>query len=458
MDKILIIDDEAAICSSLRFALQDDYQVKTTTDPREGLTILKTESYQLVLLDLKLGEYDGLSILEKIKEMDKDIMVIIMTAYGTITTAVKAIKNGAFTYMTKPLNTENLLYHIKQALDYQHLNAEVAYLRQELETKYHYKGMLGKSTEMEKVFRLIDKVKDINTNVLLSGESGTGKELVARAIHYSGKWCKGRFEVVNCAAIPENLLESELFGHKKGAFTGAISDRVGKFELAENGTIFLDEVGEMPLPLQAKLLRVLQQKEITPLGASDSQKLNVRVISATNKDLNHELIEGGFRKDLFYRLNVVQITLPPLRERQQDIPLLVKHFIDKYNSELSAHIEGLTPKAQDFLMHYSYPGNVRELENIIESAMVVAEGNQLDWCHLPEGITNLSMLPGNAYKQIENGDINSLVGMSLEELEKRFIELTLKKNQGHRKKTAQMLGLSEKGLRNKISRYQLNGN
>ncbi|UMZ73711.1 sigma-54-dependent transcriptional regulator [Natranaerofaba carboxydovora] len=452
MTKILVIDDEAAICSSLKFALEDKYAVITTTDPMEGVRLAQDNNINLVLLDLKLGDVDGIYVLEELKKIDSELVIIIMTAYGSIPSSVEAVKKGAYTYLTKPLNTNNLLEQVEQALKDQEFFCLNNNTEDDNINKHNFNGIIGQSPKMKNVFKMIEKVKDVNTNVLISGESGTGKELVARAIHYSGKRKEGPLEIVNCAAIPENLLESELFGHKKGSFTGALSDKAGKFKLADKGTIFLDEVGEMPMPLQSKLLRVLQQREITPLGETKPVKLDVRVISASNRDLKEEVKNGTFRDDLYYRLKVVEINIPPLRERRKDISFLIKYFMEKYNKEFDKNIKGITSEARKYLLGYDYQGNVRELENIIEAAMVVSEDEYIDWFHLPEGIIAGSDAASFAKKK-EN--MSELIGKNLEEVEKYFIKLTLKQNQGHRKKTAEMLGLSEKGLRNKIKRYNI---
>ena len=332
---ILIIDDEIGICTSLSYALEDKYDVKAVTSPLEGINLMRERCFNVCLLDLKIGGYNGLDVFEEIKLIDKSLIVIIMTAYGSIDSSVEAMKKGAYTYLTKPLNLEELYVVIEQALAHQQLNEKVEYLSQELENKYIYNGIVGRSPSMKTVYMLIDKLKDVDTNVVITGESGTGKELVARAIHFSGKRKKERFEEVNCAAIPETLLEEELFGHKKGSFTGATQDRQGRFEAANNGTIFLDEIGDMPISLQAKLLRVLQQKEYSPLGSNEKKKLNIRVISASNKDLKTMVESGEFRQDLYFRLKVVEINLPALREKKQDLLLLINHFIQQYNNELN---------------------------------------------------------------------------------------------------------------------------
>jgi len=454
--KVLIIDDEQAICSSLTFALEDEFEVVATTDPAEGVSLLKEEEYDLCLLDLKIRDVDGLEVLEELKSVQPSLVVIIMTAYGSISSSVQAIKKGAYSYLTKPLHMEELFSVLRQAVQFKQLNKKVEYLSQELEKKYAFEGIIGNSPTMKQVFELINKVKDIDSNVLVTGESGTGKELVVRAIHYSGKRKTEHFEVVNCSAIPENLLESELFGHEKGAFTGALYKREGKFQLAQNGTIFLDEIGEMPLALQAKLLRVLQQREVTPLGADKPVKLNVRIIAATNRDLKQAVKEGTFREDLYYRLNVLEIALPPLRERRQDLPLLINHFIHQFNKELNKKITGFSEEAFKWLLNYDYPGNIRELANIVESAMIVEKVDRNGQLFLPRRYAEQAVWQEESGDQVETA-IDRLTGLTLKEVEEKLILATLKKNDNHRKKTAEMLGISERGLREKLKNYRESG-
>lgn len=450
-ESILIIDDELGICTSLTFALEDKYNVRAVLSPFEGIELIKKECFNICLLDLKIGDYNGLDVLSEMKQIDKNLIVIIMTAYGSIKTSVEAIKKGAYTYLTKPLDIEELHIVIEQALEYQMLNKKVEYLSQELENKFVYNGIIGKSPSMKNVFKMIDKLKDVDTNVVITGESGTGKELVARAMHFSGRRKKEHFVEVNCAAIPEGLLEEELFGHKKGSFTGAIEDKKGKFEYANNGTIFLDEIGDMPYALQAKLLRVIQQKEYTPIGSNDKVKLNIRFISATNKDLKYLIEEGKFRQDLYFRLNVIEIKLPPLRDKKQDLPLLFNHFIQLYNKELKRDIKGLSKEAERKLINYNYPGNIRELSNILESAMVLSNGDTIEVNSLPKEVRCYK----ESFAEKDYIFAENLVGNTLKEIEKRVIEASLIKNGGHRKSTALMLGISEKGLRNKIKKYRI---
>ena len=454
MEKIIIIDDEISICSSLTFALEDSYDVQATTDPSLGIEIIKKENINLVLLDLKIGDVDGLEVLEEIKKINKDIVVIIMTAYGSIMSSVEAMKKGAYTYLTKPMNLEELYMIVKKALEFQKMNEKIEYLSKELQNKYQFEGIIGKTEGMKRIFSLIDKLKDVDTGVMITGESGTGKELVARAIHFSGKRKDNKFVEVNCAAIPEGLLEEEFFGHKKGTFTNAVSDKIGKFQYANKGTIFLDEIGDMSLSLQSKLLRVLQEKSFIPLGANEPIETDVRIIAATNRDLKKMVEEGTFRRDLYFRLNIVEIKIPPLRERKQDLPLLFKHFIEIYNKEMGKNIKGLDRRCEKILMNYDYPGNVRELSNIIECGVLLSQNDTIELDCLPSQLTDMGIGTINTTDKIilEGKDLRE---MTLKEAEKVLIEVCLRKNNGHKRQTAEMLGISERGLRNKINEYEL---
>lgn len=455
--KILIVDDEIDICSSLTFALEDKYDVKSTINPKEALSMLIKESYNLVILDLKIGMVDGINVLKEIKNLDNSIQVIIMTAYGSIMSSVDAIKKGAYTYLTKPLDLNILEDSITQALEYQRKNEKVRYVDKNLDNKNSFNGIIGKSPAMKNVFHMIEKLKDVDTSVVVTGESGTGKELVARAIHYSGKRKDKNFVEINCAAIPEGLLEEELFGHKKGTFTGALSDKQGKFEYANNGTIFLDEIGDMPFKLQSKLLRVLQEKRYTPLGSNIPVEFNVRVVAATNRDLRKLVEEGKFRGDLYFRLNVFEIILPPLRDRIQDLPLLYNHFIDLYNDLMNKNV-GLSKEAEDCLLSYNYPGNIRELSNIIECAVLLAKDDVIESENLPVEVQNRKININDELDLNMGTSIGteSLVGLTLQEAEKKLIRAALELNNGHKKATATMLGISERGLRYKINEYDLN--
>lgn len=448
MNKILIIDDEQAICSSLEFALEDEYEIFTETDPKKGLEQLKKSEIDICLLDLKLGSINGLDILAEIKAKHPSVIVIMMTAYSSIASSVEALEAGAYYYLTKPLRMEELRSIIKKAIHLLKLNQQVEYLSKELENNITDR-MIGKGPQMRSVFKMIDRVKQIDTNILITGESGTGKELIVQAIHYSGNRKNNRLEVLNCSAIPEHLLESELFGHEAGAFTGASKSRKGKFELAQNGTIFLDEIGDMPLDLQAKLLRVLQEKEVTPIGASDAIKLDIRVVAATNKNLEEAVKLGKFREDLYYRLNVIKITLPALRERREDIPLLIDYYLRTFNQELNRNITEISPQAMEWLLNYDYPGNIRELRNILESALVMSNGNRLELKDINHQLYQEPKQMNDKQAAIEN-----LVGLTLKEIEEKVILATLTANDNHRKNTAKMLGISERGLRGKLEKIE----
>ncbi|OZI12418.1 sigma-54-dependent Fis family transcriptional regulator [Bacillaceae bacterium SAS-127] len=344
---ILIIDDESAIGSSLCFALESEYDVTAVTHVPAGYELLGKKNMDIVLLDWRLGKYNGLEVLTEIKTIQPDIAVVMMTAYGTIESSVEAMKRGAYHYITKPLDLDELEVLLKKALEHRQLHYKIRELNDTIEKIKGYDQMIGESDVMKQVFSLIDRVKDIDSSVLIFGESGTGKELVARAIHRQGKRKNGPFISVNCAAIPEALLESELFGYEKGAFTGAVRSQEGKVAAANGGTLFLDEIGEMPATLQAKWLRVLQEKEITPLGSTETKNVDVRIISATNKHLPSMIEEGSFREDLFFRLNVIPIRLPLLRDRKEDIDLLISYFLKKYAEEMQRPLPTLSSNAHD---------------------------------------------------------------------------------------------------------------
>jgi two-component system response regulator AtoC len=447
---ILIIDDEAGICTSLNLALKNDYNVVTSKNAKQALKLIENQNFNVVLLDLKIGSENGLNVLKEIKEIDHNVVVIMMTAYGSIGTSVEAMKSGAFNYLTKPLDVDELMIHINQAFEFYKLNEQVRFLSDELQSKRYNYEIIGESKPMQHVYMLIDKLKNIDTSVLITGESGTGKELVAKAMHESGKRKNERYIVVNCAAIPENLLEVELFGCRRGSFTGAV-DSKGKFELADKGTIFLDEIGDMPLGLQSKLLRVLQNKEFTPLGSSIVYHTDVRIITATNRDLKSLIETGAFRQDLYFRINVMEIKMPPLRERRSDIPPLCKHFINILSINLNKPINGITKEALDILLNYEFPGNVRQLENILEYAAIINTSGIIDVGDFPDEISFQNINNNASEKSIDE----YLSETSLKEIEKRVIMVTLNKNNGRRDLTGKDLGISKRGLLNKIKEYGL---
>lgn len=449
MYNLLIVDDETSICTSLSFALEDNYSVFTSNDEEDAIKIISEHEIDMVLLDLKLGESDGIQVLKKIKSIKPEVVVIIMTAFGTIESSVEAMKSGSFYYITKPINIEELTLLLMKGEEYIKLNTKIKYLSNQIEEDSKY-NIIGSSKKIKQVFDLIDRVKDNDINVLITGESGTGKELVARAIHFQGKRKDKQFNVINCSAIPNNLLESELFGYKKGAFTGAMEDKKGIIELSNEGTLFLDEIGDMDINLQTKLLRVIQDKEIRPIGATNSIKVDVRFISATNKELKEEVKNNRFRQDLFYRLNVININLPALRERKEDIAKLIEYFINKYNIKLDKNIKGITSKALEALEKYNFYGNVRELQNIIERAVVLTENDYIKEEDLPEEIFNRENIIID-----ENHLIPIFVGEDIKSIEKKVIEYTLKKFDGNRKRTAEVLSIGERTLRYKIKEYEL---
>ena len=445
---VYIIDDEPSICVSLQLALKNLYRVKTFTSSLPALANMEAEGAYIVLLDLRLGEENGLEVLERIKRIDPNTEVIMMTAFGSIDTSVNAIQKGAFTYLTKPINIEELKVIMQQASNIRKLNEQIYYLSDQLESKSRFDAIIGESAPMQRVYMLIDRVKDIDTNVLITGESGTGKELVARAIHNAGKRYRERFVVVNCAAIPENLLELEFFGYKRGAFTGAMQDKKGKLEQADNGTLFLDEIGDMPLGLQSKLLRALQDKEFTPVGGSTPIKVDTRILAATNRDLPALIAEGRFREDLYYRLNVMEIKLPPLRERQGDIAILGNYLLGKFSAELNKPIRAITPEAKEMLERLPYPGNVRQLANILEYACILCQDGVISKEDFPEYVTRTDGT-GPSGDSIDD----YLSSHSLKDIEKRAIEATLQRCGGKRVATAAQLGISKRGLLNKLKEY-----
>lgn len=449
--KLLVIDDEESICSSLAFALENEYEVFTASNEKNAIDLFTTHEIDLVLLDLRLGKTDGLEVLTKIKELRPTAMVIIMTAYGSIRSSVFAMKKGAFYYITKPINIEEVKALLNNATNYSKLSSRVEHYADKFFREYEQAGIIGRSQTVRNVFSMVEKVRNTDTNVMITGESGTGKELVARAIHFTGNRKNEPFEVINCAAIPPNLLESELFGHERGAFTGALRRKQGIFELADKGTLFLDEICEMDINLQSKLLRVVQEKEITPLGSTIRKRINARILCATNRNFAVEISAGRFREDLYYRLNVINIQLPPLRERPEDVPLLVRYFISKYNRKMGRSIEGINVEALEALCRYSFKGNVRELENIIERVLVLSNGPYIGINDLPAEICmRQGMNPNNPQMLIPVH-----VGERMEDIEQRVILYTLKSLKGNRRETAKTLNISERSLRYKLKEYSL---
>lgn len=451
MNKVLIIDDEPSILTVLKFALEDEFEVDITTNVPEGLEIIKNKDIDIVLLDLYLGEYDGLEVLGIIRTSYPSVIVIAMTAYGSIESSVEAIQRGAYYYITKPIDINSLMILMKKALDYKNLSKEVEDLKRDKpQEEFSINEIVSTSKAMMNVFDVINRVKDLDINVLISGESGTGKELIAKAIHYTSKRKNKSLVSVNCAAIPYNLLESELFGYEKGAFTGANQKMMGKFELANGGTLLLDEIGDMDIGMQAKLLRVLEDRKITPLGSETPIFLNIRFLAATNLNLEEEVEKGNFREDLLFRLKVITIEIPPLRSRKEDIPVLTQHFLNKYSKEFNKEIQGVLPSAAEALESYDYPGNIRELKNIIQRAVALTNNEFI----------GLQDLPGELLSNLElKGDRDCIpiyIGEKLEDVEKRVILKTYDFFQNNKRKTAKTLGISERSLYNKLNEYEVN--
>lgn len=452
--RILIIDDEPSICITLAMALSKKYFAEYKLNAKDGLSLLKSKEFNLVMLDLRIGQDDGLKVLKEIKAYNPNIAVIIITAYGSIDSTIEAMRAGAYTYLTKPLRIDEMMIHVEQALHVVALEEKISHLSNEIENQYNYYGIIGKSEGMKKVFSLIEKVKETNAGVLITGESGSGKELVARAIHYSGSRKSANFVAVNCAAIPENLLEDEMFGHIKGAYTGAISNKKGRFEQADGGTLFLDEIGDMPLSMQGKLLRVLQERHFSPVGSEEYLETDARVIAATNRDLREMVENGTFRRDLYYRINVIEIKIPPLRERKEDIPSLCNYFVEKFAREQNKQIAGITKTAEQILMKNTFPGNVRQLANVVEYASIVCDQNMIRPEDLPDEVRKFGTDKADLCKSLSDSNCIDISGLSLKEIEEKVIMLRLAENQGHQQHTAKSLNISERSLRNKLNEYK----
>ena len=437
--RILVVDDEKPMRESLKDWLREDgYEVGLAAGGMDAIDMAMKNGWEVILLDLKMPGMDGLETLRKLKEVRPDAEILMMTAYATVDTAVQAMKEGAFDYLVKPFDPEEVQIQIQKIVSHKELLLENILLRKKLEEKYQYDEIIGKSDAMQALFELIARVAPTDSTVLITGESGTGKELIARAIHANSQRCYMPFIAVSCGALPESLLESELFGFEKGAFTGAENMRKGRFEMAHQGTLFLDEIGDISLKTQIDLLRVLQQKEFTRLGGEVSISADVRILSATHRDLQKAISENRFREDLFYRLNVISIHVPPLRERQEDIPLLAKAFIRKYGTGMGKEGAPITPPALRLLMEYDWPGNVRELENVIERALVIGRGNEIAAKDLP--FTSHD----RTYKEFPK---------SLRMMEKLHIERILREDNWNISRAARDLDIDRQTLYNKIEKY-----
>lgn len=458
--KILIVDDEVRMQRLFEINLSPKYEVTTCGDGVEALELIKAKEFNLLITDLKMPRMNGLTLLQEVRRLQPSLPVIITTAYGTIESAVQAMKEGAVDYILKPIKMDEMELLIEKSLTISRLRDENRELRQELKAIFGHANIVGQHPSMQKVIQLIHQVAQTKATVLIQGESGTGKELVARAIHYESDRSSKPFVVINCAAIPANLLESELFGHEKGAFTGAVKTKKGRLELADKGTLFLDEIGEMPKELQVKILRVLEEQKFQRVGGTEDIEVDIRIIAASNKDLKQAVEADTFRDDLYYRLKVITIFLPPLRERKEDIPLLVDHFLKKHRGVCKKEIGGLSARAMQVLMDYSWPGNVRELENALLRGMVLCRGDLIDVEDLPEELADKAKSAPPELEKIVPSDRHELIQMKKqaqqrikEEIEKNFIIEALRRGKGNILRSAAMVNMDRRQFQNLIKKY-----
>lgn len=454
--RILVVDDEESIREFLDIMLRKEgYEVTLAEDGARAIELLKKKTFDLVISDLQMPQVTGMELLKHVRDNFPDLLFMMITAFGTTETAVEAMKIGAYDYITKPFKIDEVRIVIGNALKSKNLETENRVLKKELGKENSFQNIVGNSESMHRIFDLVRRVSQAPTNVLVTGESGTGKEVVAKAIHYNGPLKERPFVTINCGAIPENLMESEMFGHKKGSFTGAVIDKSGLFEVADGGTLFLDEVGELPLSIQVKLLRAIQERIIRRVGAIDDIKVDVRIIAATNRDLEKMVNDGTFRQDLYYRLNVIQIKTPSLRERRDDIPLLANHFLKKYNDRLGKNIGGISQEAMEMMKKYDYPGNVRELENIIERTVALESGATI----LPESLPPFVNTPSGrkmaSSQEIEIGpegiDLDKIIG----QIEKELLVKAIHVANGTKKRAAKLLNISFRSMRYRVEKYGL---
>jgi DNA-binding NtrC family response regulator len=440
---ILIVEDEDLMRGILVEMLTDaGFRAIDAPSGEQALELFAAESPTITISDITLNKMDGIELLDRIKQLDSEALVIMITAYSSVETAIAALRKGAYDYITKPFINEDILQTVRNALRQSELFRENRYLRRELKQRYNFENIIGRSDALMDLFKLIEKIADTNSSVLIQGESGTGKELIAKAVHYNSSRADSPFIAINCSALPESLLESELFGYVRGAFTGAHTNKVGLFKAADSGAIFLDEISEMPPTLQVKLLRALQEREFIPLGAIKPVTFDARLIAATNRNLEEEIATGRFRSDLYYRLSVINLTLPPLRERREDIPLLVRYFVEKYSRALNIPPKTVSEEAMQALINYEWRGNVRELQNTIERAVTLSE-DRIELSHLPEKVRETSL------------GIRDLTGqtLTLEELERRYIFDTLERVNDDKARAAEFLGIDLSTLYRKLKRY-----
>ncbi|MBI3304653.1 MAG: sigma-54-dependent Fis family transcriptional regulator, partial [Deltaproteobacteria bacterium] len=443
---VLLVEDEINMAKTQAKILQrKGYVVDTAGNGREALRLLDRAAFDVVITDLKMPVMDGMQLLREMNARERGCAVIVLTGHGTIESAVEAMQRGAADYLTKPCNPDELLLKVDKLLETKRLREEVVQLRREVRAYKKFGELIGQSPTMRQIYLLIAAVSGNKSTVLITGESGTGKELVARTIHQQGPWADRPFVAINCGAMSETLLDSQLFGHRRGAFTGAIADHDGVFQAANSGPLFLDEIAEIPLSLQVKFLRAIQEKEVTPLGSSRPVKVDVRIIAASNRNLDEAVKKGTFRDDLFYRLNVVPIHLPPLRERREDIPLLIEHFVAAFSTEYKVEPKKIAPEALDKLMSYSWPGNIRELQNVIERVFALSQSNEITLADLPGPIAGFEEKPVNFQ------DLAELP--TLEAMEKSLIAATLRKSHGNKNEAARILAIDRQRLYRKIEKY-----
>jgi two-component system, NtrC family, response regulator PilR len=454
--RILVVDDEESIREFLDIMLRKEgYEVTTAEDGQKALDVMKKKAFDMVISDMQMPNVTGMELLKQVKDQYPDMLFMMITAFGTTETAVDAMKLGAYDYLTKPFKIDEVRMNIANALRSQNLEVENRTLKKELKLEYSFQNLVGNSESMHRIYEMVRRVSQTPTNVLVTGESGTGKEMIAKAIHFNGPLKDRPFVTVNCGAIPESLMESEMFGHKKGSFTGAIVDKAGLFEVADGGTLFLDEVGELPLSIQVKLLRAIQERVIRRVGATDDSKVEVRIIAATNRELEEMVKLGTFRQDLFYRLNVINIRSPGLRERTEDIPALANHFLKKYNDRLSKSIGGISAEAMDLLKKYDYPGNVRELENIIERTVALEGGATILPESLPPFVNTPSgrkMASSNEIQVTADGlDLDKVMG----QIEKELLVKAIHQAGGVKKRAAKLLNITFRSMRYRVEKYNL---
>jgi two-component system response regulator PilR (NtrC family) len=446
---ILIADDEESIRESLTIVLEDEgYNCTTVKDGEEAINAVDKNTFDIIISDLKMPKASGIDVLEHTLQNSSDTLTIIITAHATVETAIQALRKGAADYILKPLDFDEVLIRIENLMEHRKLIQENKYLREQIDQEYNFNHIIGESDAMKEVYKMVERISQATSNVLITGESGTGKELVARAIHSNGPRSKRPFLAINCGAIPKDLVESELFGHKKGAFTGATSDKDGIFIAADGGTVFLDEVGEIPSDVQVSLLRVLQQREVKPVGSNQPLNFDTRIIAATNKNLEEEVARNNFRDDLYYRLNVVEVPLPPLHQRRDDIPLLAHHFLKKYNKELSRNIKGISSEVMSAMMAYEWKGQVRELENVIERSVLLTDNEYLHVEDLPRSIRDVS--------DSEQVDMDTdKLEQAVQIFEKHHIQSMLKRTDGNKSEAARLLGIDPSTLYRKMERLGL---